>query len=257
MNTTIKGKTVLITGASAGIGEACAQLFAKSGATLILTARRESKLTELANFLKNEYAVNVLVKALDVRDNQVVEHFINNLSEDFQNIDILINNAGLVIGVEKAHHTPKDDVDVMLDTNVKGVLNLIRAVVPSMVARNEGHIINISSIAGHEAYAGGSIYCASKHAVDALTKSLRMDVVGTALRVTAISPGLVDTEFSLVRFKGDLERAKTVYQGLEALVAMDIAEAVFFAASRPPHVQIADMIIFPTQQAAATVVHRN
>ncbi|NQV48858.1 MAG: SDR family NAD(P)-dependent oxidoreductase [Candidatus Marinimicrobia bacterium] len=257
MNTILKDKTVLITGASAGIGAACAQVFAQSGAKLILTARREAKLKEVANSLKNEFSVDVLELALDVRDNEAVENLIKNLPEGFQDIDILINNAGLVIGVEKAHLTPQDDVNVMLDTNIKGVLNLIRAVVPQMVTRNHGHVINISSIAGHEAYPGGSIYCASKHAVDALTKSLRMDLVNTALRITAISPGLVDTEFSIVRFKGDLNKAKAVYQGLEALVAMDIAEAVLFAASRPAHVQIADMIIFPTQQAAATIVHRN
>ena len=257
MNTILKDKTVLITGASSGIGAACAQLFAQSGANLILTARREAKLKEVANSLKNEFSVDVLELALDVRDHEAVENLIKNLPEGFQDIDILINNAGLVIGVEKAHLTPQDDVNVMLDTNIKGVLNLIRAVVPQMVTKNHGHVINISSIAGHEAYPGGSIYCASKHAVDALTKSLRMDVVNTALRITAISPGLVDTEFSIVRFKGDLNKAKAVYQGLEALVAMDIAEAVLFAASRPAHVQIADMIIFPTQQAAATIVHRN
>ncbi len=257
MNTILKDKTVLITGASSGIGAACAQLFAQSGANLILTARREAKLKEVANSLKNEFSVDVLELALDVRDHEAVENLIKNLPEGFQDIDILINNAGLVIGVEKAHLTPQDDVNIMLDTNVKGVLNLIRAVVPQMVTKNHGHVINISSIAGHEAYPGGSIYCASKHAVDALTKSLRMDVVNTALRITAISPGLVDTEFSIVRFKGDLNKAKAVYQGLEALVAMDIAEAVLFAASRPAHVQIADMIIFPTQQAAATIVHRN
>lgn len=257
MNSTIKDKTVLITGASAGIGEACAQIFAQAGAKLILTARRESKLIKLAERLTDEYSSSVLALAMDVRDNEAVEKLVHNLPEDFLDIDILVNNAGLVIGVEKAHQTPTHDVDVMLDTNVKGVLNLIRAIVPAMVTRNTGHIINISSIAGHEAYPGGSIYCASKHAVDALTKSLRMDLVSTPLRVTAISPGLVNTEFSSVRFKGDLDRANAVYQGLEALVAMDIAEAVFFAASRPEHVQIADMIIFPTQQAAATVVHRN
>jgi NADP-dependent 3-hydroxy acid dehydrogenase YdfG len=174
-----------------------------------------------------------------------------------QTIDILVNNAGLVIGLEKAFATPAADVDTMIDTNVKGILNMIRAVVPNMITRDSGHIINISSIAGHEAYGGGSVYCASKHAVDAITKSLRIDVVDTALRVSAISPGLVETEFSLVRFKGDAQKAKRVYAGMEALVGRDIAEAVLFAATRPPHVQIADMIIFPTAQAAATVVHRS
>ena len=256
MNNRLKGKTVLITGASAGIGEACAHLFAQQGANLILTARREERLGKLAAKLQKEYSIAVLARGLDVRDGSAVEKLISSLPGSFKSIDVLVNNAGLVLGVEKAHETPRDDVDVMLDTNVKGVFNMIRAVVPDMVAKAQGHVINISSIAGHEAYPGGSVYCASKHAVDALTKSLRMDVVSTPLRVTAISPGLVDTEFSLVRFKGDSEKAEAVYLGLEALVAKDIAEAVVFAASRPDHVQIADMIIFPTQQAAATIVHR-
>jgi 3-hydroxy acid dehydrogenase/malonic semialdehyde reductase len=252
----LKGKNVLITGASAGIGQACAYLFAQQGANLILTARREKRLQSLALKLEKAYSIAVIAKALDVRDASAVHGLLTSLPEAFKVIDILINNAGLVLGVEKAHETPGDDVDVMLDTNVKGILNMIRAVVPHMVAKAQGHVINISSIAGHEAYPGGSVYCASKHAVDALTKSLRMDLVSTPLRVTAISPGLVDTEFSLVRFKGDSKKAEAVYQGLEALVAEDIAEAVVFAASRPAHVQIADMIIFPTKQAAATIVHR-
>jgi len=253
----LKGKTILITGASAGIGEACAQIFAQQGANLILTARREEKLLQLAKTLKENYQVQVFPKGLDVRDAEAVRVMLSALPDTLRDIDVLVNNAGLVIGVEKAHETPESDVDTMLDTNVKGVLNMIRTVVPGMVSRAQGHVINISSIAGHEAYPGGSVYCASKHAVDALTKSLRMDVVSTPLRVTAISPGLVDTEFSLVRFKGDAKQAEAVYVGLEALVAEDIAEAVLFAANRPPHVQIADMIVFPTQQAAATVVHRD
>ena len=252
----LKDKTILITGASAGIGEACARLFAQQGSNLIITARREQKLLNLASELQKEYQIQVLGKALDVRDSSAVESLISSLPDPFKHIDVLVNNAGLVLGVEKAHETPGDDVDTMLDTNVKGVLNMIRTVVPGMERNQRGHVINISSIAGHEAYPGGRIYCASKHAVDALTKSLRMDVVSTPLRVSAISPGLVDTEFSLVRFKGDASKAEAVYQGLEALVAEDIAEAVIFAASRPPHVQIADIIIFPAQQAAATVVYR-
>ena len=211
----------------------------------------------MADRLVDQYSIDVLPLALDVRDSHMVEYTLQELVVPFKNIDLLINNAGLVIGVEKAHETPESDVDTMLDTNVKGVLNVIRSVVPTMVANDKGHVINISSIAGHEAYPGGSIYCASKHAVDALTKSLRMDLVDTNIRVTAISPGLVDTEFSLVRFKGDEKRAAAVYQGLEALVAKDIAEAVHFASTRPPHVQIADIIIFPTKQASATVVHRD
>lgn len=256
MSINLKNKTVLITGASAGIGQACAQSFAEVGAKLILVARREDRLEQIARSLQQQYSVNILQLALDVRDSAAISAQISALPDGFRNIDILVNNAGLVLGVEKTHETPELDIDIMLDTNVKGVLNLIRTVLPGMLANNAGHVINISSIAGHEAYPGGSIYCASKHAVNAITKSLRMDVVDSDLRVTAISPGLVNTEFSLVRFKGDEAKATAVYAGLEALVATDIAEAVLFAASRPPHVQIADMIIFPTRQASATVVHR-
>ena len=257
MNNNLQGKTILITGASAGIGEACAHAFAKQGANLVLTARREERLSQLSKILNKDHGIDIHLQGLDVRDEEAVQTFLTLLPSGFKNIDVLVNNAGLVIGIEKAHETPGYDVDTMLDTNVKGVLNMIRNVVPGMVDQKSGHVINISSIAGHEAYPGGSVYCASKHAVDALTKSLRMDVVSTPLRVTAISPGLVDTEFSIVRFKGDVSKATAVYAGLEALVAEDIADAVVYAASRPPHVQIADMIIFPTQQAAATVVHRN
>ena len=257
MAISLQSKNVLITGASAGIGAACAHEFAKCGANLILVARRGAQLIELSNILKQNYGVECTVLELDVRDNALVLESLASLPSQYREIDILVNNAGLVIGVEKAHETPEADVDTMLDTNVKGLLNMIRGVVPGMVKRNSGQVINISSIAGHEAYAGGSIYCASKHAVDAITKSLRMDVVETNLRVGAISPGLVETEFSIVRFKGDTDRASSVYAGLESLVGQDIAEAVLFTATRPPHVQIADLIIFPTSQAAATVVHRD
>ncbi len=252
----LHSKTVLITGASAGIGEACARLFAEQACNLILTARREEKLRQLASDLQNEYKIQAYPMVLDVRDSDAVNHLVSSLPKEFQSIDVLVNNAGLVLGLEKAHETSEKDVDIMFDTNVKGVMNMIRAVVPVMVSKKQGHVINVSSIAGHEAYAGGSVYCASKHAVDALTKSLRMELVSTPLRVTAISPGLVETEFSLVRYRGDVKKAEAVYQGLEALVALDIAEAVLFAASRPPHVQIADMIVFATQQAAATLIHR-
>jgi len=254
--TDLKGKNVLITGASAGIGEACARAFAREGANLILTARRQERLEMLANKLNNEFSGQIFYSSCDVRDNGAVKEFMVSIPEEFACIDVLVNNAGLVIGVNKAHETPGDDVDTMLDTNVRGLLNMTRAVVPCMLAEEKGHIINISSIAGHEAYPGGSVYCASKHAVNAITKSLRMDLVDTNLRVTAISPGLVETEFSLVRFKGNRDKADAVYAGLEPLIAEDIAETVLFAATRPSHVQIADMIVFPTQQASATVVHR-
>ncbi len=252
----LKGKVVLITGASAGIGAACADQFAAEGANLVLAARRQERLIALRDELQTRYEVSVAVIAADVRDKQALEAALQKLDPPFDEIKILVNNAGLVIGVDKAYATPAEDVDTMVDTNVKGVMNVIRSVVPGMLDRQQGHIINISSIAGHEAYPGGSVYCASKHAVNALTQSLRMDLVDTPLRVTAISPGHVDTEFSLVRFKGDAEKAAEVYAGMVPLSAEDIAEAIVFCASRPAHVQVADMIIFPSSQAAARIIHR-
>ncbi|MCF7905537.1 MAG: SDR family NAD(P)-dependent oxidoreductase, partial [Candidatus Marinimicrobia bacterium] len=207
MGTDLNKKVVLITGASAGIGKACAQVFAAAGCRLILTARRKERLQALAEELRDNFNSEVLVKDLDVRESEAVQVFVESLPAPFNTIAVLVNNAGLVIGVNKAHETPGNDVDTMLDTNVKGLLNMTRAVVPGMVASHSGHVINISSIAGHEAYPGGAVYCASKHAVNAITKSLRMDVVDTGIRVTAISPGLVETEFSMVRFKGDTEKA--------------------------------------------------
>ena len=257
MKTDLKKCTVFITGASAGIGEACAREFARAGSRLIITARRHSKLKELARELEKQYATQILALKLDVRDSIAVDQLITDLPNEFKNIDVLVNNAGLVLGMEQIHETPKPDVDVMIDTNVKGVVNLIRAIVPQMEAVNHGHVINISSIAGLEAYPGGGIYCATKHAVAAITKSLRMDLVATDLRVSAISPGMVNTEFSTIRFKGDVDKANSVYDGLEAMVAKDIAEAVVYVAASPTHVQIADMVILANKQASATVVHRD
>ncbi|NQV15546.1 SDR family NAD(P)-dependent oxidoreductase [bacterium] len=257
MKTDLKHKTVFITGASAGIGEACALEFARAGANLIISARRQAKLERLATDLALKYSVEILPLQLDVRDTGAAAKTISELPAAFRNIDILVNNAGLVLGTEKVHETPDLDIDTMIDTNIKGVLNLIRAIVPRMVADNHGHVINISSIAGLEAYPGGGIYCATKHAVTAITKSLRMDLVDTDLRVSAISPGLVNTEFSMVRFKGDVDKASAVYAGLEALVAKDIADAVVYVATSPAHVQIADMVILANKQASATLVHRD
>ena len=248
----LTGKIVLITGASAGIGEACARAFAAEGARLILTARRIDKLQALAESL----SVESHVAALDVRDGNAVAAFVAGLADSWSSIDVLVNNAGLGRGLEKLHTGSVDDWNEMLDTNVKGLLHVTRAVVPGMVARNRGHVINIGSVAGHEVYPNGNVYCASKHAVDAITTGLRMDLVDTQVRVSTVDPGLVETDFSVVRFKGDSDRAKKVYEGIEALSGDDVADAVVYCATRPPHVAVAEIVIMPTNQASALVVHR-
>ena len=253
----LKGKTVFITGASSGIGRATARAFAEEGARLLLCARRIERLHELERELKKQdAALDVHSFELDVRDRHAVQHAIESLPTEWQAIDILVNNAGLSRGLDTFQEASLDDWDEMLDTNVKGLLYVTRAVVPGMIARGRGHIINIGSIAGHEVYPKGNVYCASKHAVDAITKGLRLDLVDTPLRVTTIDPGLVETEFSEVRFHGDRERAKAVYKGIEPLHPEDIAETILWCASPPPHVQIGEVIIFPTAQASAAVVHR-
>jgi len=248
----LKNKTVLITGASSGIGLACARKFAHAGCRLILAARREDRLKKLADELK----VETHLLLLDVRDRYAVEAAINELPKDWQKIDILLNNAGLSRGLDKIQDGNPDGWDEMIDTNVKGLLYVSRAVLPGMVKRNSGHVINIGSVAGHEVYPKGNVYCASKHAVDAITKGMRMDLVDTGVKVTTIDPGLVETEFSKIRFYGDKERAKTVYQGYKPLTGDDIADAVLWAATRPSHVQIAEIIILPKAQASAMVVDK-
>eukprot|EP00698_Gefionella_okellyi_P006126 TRINITY_DN15574_c0_g1_i1.p1 TRINITY_DN15574_c0_g1~~TRINITY_DN15574_c0_g1_i1.p1 ORF type:complete len:262 (+),score=43.78 TRINITY_DN15574_c0_g1_i1:64-849(+) len=252
----IKGFNVLITGASAGIGQACAEQFAALGARLILTARRVEKLEELKAKLESQFNAAVFVHQLDVRSWEQVTTFAEAIPKEFSAIDILVNNAGLALGVSHADKATVEEVDAMIDTNVKGVMHMLRAFLPGMKERNRGHIIQIGSVAGIESYPGGSVYTASKHALHALTKSLRMELVATPLRVTEIMPGLVNTEFSTVRFSGDQARAESVYAGLEPLVADDVADSVVFVATRPPHVQIAEILMFPTAQAAATTVHR-
>jgi NADP-dependent 3-hydroxy acid dehydrogenase YdfG len=254
--TSLKGKTVLITGATSGIGAACAKQLAKNGSNLILLGRREERLIELSSKLQNEYKIQILSRVLDVRDSEKVRECIANFPEEWQDIDILVNNAGLASGLDKAHELNLDDVEVMIDTNLKGLIYVSRAILPGMVKRNKGHIINIGSIAGHEVYPKGSAYCATKHAVDAMTKGMRIDLVDTAIRVSTVDPGLVETEFSIVRFYGDKDRADSVYKGLKPLVAQDIAEIIEFVVSRPAHVQIGEVIVFPTNQAAAVTVHR-
>lgn len=257
MSDSIKNRIVLITGASAGIGRACAETFAREGAQLILTARRADRLKVLAEDLMKRYAARCHSVPLDVTNRAAVETAIANLPEEWAAIDILINNAGLARGLDKLHEASPDDWEEMIDTNIKGLLYVSRAVVPGMVGRNRGHIINLGSIAGHEVYPGGNVYCATKHAVRALSKGLMIDLVDTPVRVSSVDPGLVETEFSIVRFRGNETRAKKVYENIEALKPEDIAETILFIATRPPHVNIGEVIIFPTHQAGATFVHRS
>ena len=248
-------KTALITGATSGIGKACAELLAENSYNLIICGRREEKLEQLRQ--KLEAHTKVLTRSFDVRDREMTTRIIASLPDAWKPIDVLINNAGNAHGLSPIHEGDVDDWDAMIDINVKGLLYVSKSVIPMMVEQKQGHIINIGSIAGKEAYAGGNVYCASKFAVDALNKSMLIDLNGLGIKVTAINPGLVETEFSEVRFKGDKTRAKNVYRGMEPLKGKDIAEIILFALSRPPHVNISDMVVFPTAQAAATVVARN
>jgi len=248
----LKNKTIFITGASSGIGAACARKFSEQGARLILAARRLDRLNKLAASLTTP----VHCLQLDVRDRAKVEGAVGGLDSAWSSIDVLINNAGLSRGLDKLHEANPDDWEEMIDTNIKGLLYVSRAIIPGMVSRGNGHIINIGSIAGHQVYPGGNVYCATKHAVDALTKGMRLDLVDTPLRVSTIDPGLVETEFSQVRFHGDTERAAKTYQGFQPLTGDDIAEAAVWIADRPAHVQIAEVIILPTAQASAMVTHK-
>jgi 3-hydroxy acid dehydrogenase / malonic semialdehyde reductase len=248
----LHGRTALVTGASSGIGEACARALAAAGARVILCARRGQRLTALAEELGTE----AYVLELDVRDRDQVTAAIRALPEGWSDIDLLLNNAGLAAGSDPLPAGEPDHWDRMLDTNVKGLLWVTRAVVPGMIDRGHGDVINIGSIAGRETYPGGAVYCASKAAVDRITAGLRMDLLGTGIRVTAIDPGLVETEFSTVRFDGDQERAAAVYQGMQPLRGSDIADVVVWTVGRPPHVQIADVLVLPTAQASATRVAR-
>lgn len=252
----LKNKIVFITGASAGIGEATAAAFAEKGAHLILTARRKDKLDHLSKTLKDKFGTESLCLSLDVTRQTDVQKTIDGLPGNWAEIDILVNNAGLGRGVDKIHEAQIGDWEEMIDTNIKGLLYVSRAVIPGMVKRKRGHVINLGSVAGHEVYPGGNVYCATKHAVDALTKGMRMDLVDTPVRISTVDPGLVETDFSIVRFKGDAERAKKPYENIKPLVGADIADIIVFVASRPAHVNINEVIVMPKAQASATMVHR-
>lgn len=245
-------KTVLITGASSGIGQACARAFAAAGSRLVLAARRRDRLDALASELDTE----VLPLALDVRDRAAVEAAMEGLPEEWAAIDVLVNNAGLAAGWGPVVENDPSDWDRMIDTNVRGLFDVTRVVARGMVARGSGHVINVGSIAGLMPYANGAVYCATKAAVDAFTKALRMDLLGTGVRVSSIDPGLVETEFSIVRFGGDRDRAAQVYRGLEPLTADDVAEAVVWMADRPKHVTAAQLVLLSSDQASATMVSR-
>lgn len=251
----LNDKIVFITGATSGIGKACAYKFAECGSKLIITARRINLLEKLSSDLKEKFDAKVYVLKLDVKDRKEVEWVINSLPDDWKKIDILINNAGMAKGLNKFYEDDIDNWEEMIDTNVKGLMYVTRTIVPGMVERENGHVINIGSTAGHEAYPKGHIYCATKHAVDAITKGLRIDCVDKNVRVSTVDPGAVETNFSVVRL-GDKEKAKNVYKGLTPLVGEDVADAVLFCATRPPHANIAEIIMMPTQQASAMVFHR-
>ncbi len=248
-------QTALITGATSGIGKATAQIFAKNNINLILCGRRIEKLQQLQQELSQFTKVHIL--QFDVRYNDEVKKAINSLPDEFKHIDILINNAGNAHGLDSFQNGNIDDWDAMIDGNVKGLLYVSKAVIPQMVERNNGFILNIGSIAGKDVYPNGNVYCASKFAVNALNKGMRIDLNQHNIRVCAIHPGLVETEFSEVRFKGDSERAKTVYQGYKALQPEDIADIIHFVVTRPYHVNIEDLIVYPTAQASATIVNKN
>lgn len=251
----MKDRIIFITGATSGIGEGCARKFAAMGSDLILNGRNTEKLAELKAELTAK-GVDVLTLPFDVRDREAMRAALDSLEGKWKNIDVLVNNAGLVIGLDKEFEGNLDEWDVVLDTNVRALLTMTRMVVPRMVERGHGHIINIGSIAGDAAYPGGSVYCATKAAVKALSDGLRIDLVDTPLRVTNIKPGMVETNFTVVRYRGDKERADDFYKGIHALNGDDVAEVVYFAASAPAHVQIAEVLVMPTNQATGTISYK-
>ena len=249
-------KIALITGATAGIGEACAKLLAKQGYSLLLAGRRTERLVHIKNEISERSDIKVEILTLDVRNKTEVENSLHALPGEWKAVDVLINNAGLSLGLEPLHEGGTADWDTMIDTNIKGLLYVTKVVSNWMVERKQGHIINLGSIAGKETYQNGNVYCATKHAVDSLNKAMRIDLLPYGIRVTGIHPGAVETEFSEIRFKGNSERAKKVYAGFEPLKAEDIAETIWFAISRPAHVNINDLVIMPTAQASSNHLER-
>lgn len=245
-----------ITGATAGIGKATAELFAKNGYNIIITGRRKDRLEEFSAQLKKDHKIDVLCLNFDVRKLTEVEAAVSSIPENWKKIDVLVNNAGLAVGLGNIQEGVIEDWERMIDTNIKGLLYITRTLAPIMIKNGSGHIVNIGSIAGKEVYANGNVYCATKHAVDALSKGMRIDLLSHNIKVTAIHPGMVETEFSIVRFKGDDERAKKVYLGLQPLKPEDVAETIYWAASRPAHVNINELIIMPTVQGNATTTIR-
>jgi 3-hydroxy acid dehydrogenase / malonic semialdehyde reductase len=252
----IKGQTALVTGASSGIGAATAAALAAKGARLILAARRAERLQELADGLKESHGTESLLITLDVRQEADVMDRLGNLPPEWKAVDILVNNAGLSRGLNPVHEGVIDDWDEMIDTNVKGLLYVTRAILPGMVQRGRGHVVNIGSVAGRDPYAGGAVYCGSKAAVAMISRSLKIDLLGSGVRVTNVEPGMVETEFSLVRFHGDAERAKKVYQGLQPLAPEDVADSIVWAVTRPLHVNVQDILLLATAQATATTAYR-
>ncbi|MDQ3279704.1 MAG: SDR family NAD(P)-dependent oxidoreductase [Bacteroidota bacterium] len=250
-------KTVFITGATAGFGEACADIFAKNGFRLLLNGRREDRLNKVREKMEKQYGVECYLLPFDVRDRSAVQTAISSLPEAWQNIDILINNAGLALGRDHFEQASLDDWDTMIDTNLKGLLYVSKAVVPFMVKHRKGHIINLGSIAAKDVYEKGNTYCATKAAVDSISKGMRIDLLQHHIKVTAIHPGAAETEFSVVRFKGDQQTADSVYEGYEPLVAEDVANVIFYCATLPPHVCINDLVVTPTQQANGIYFHKD
>jgi 3-hydroxy acid dehydrogenase / malonic semialdehyde reductase len=252
----LKNKITIITGASSGIGKACAEVFAREKSNLILTARRIDRLKVLANNLEKSYGIKVKCLKLDVRNYDEVKKAIDSLDKNWNKIDILVNNAGLSRGLDKIHEGKKEDWDEMIDTNIKGLAYVTRHVLPLMVKRKKGHVINIGSTAGHDVYPFGNVYAATKFAVKALSQSTRYDVLDKGIKVTSVDPGMVETEFSIVRFRGDKERAKKVYTGIKPLSPKDVAETVLFCATRPQNVNINQVILTPLAQASSTQIVR-
>lgn len=253
----MKDKRIFITGASSGIGAACAKLFAEHGAKLLLCARNEKNLLDVKKELEEKYKTTVDIIVLDVSDFQAVEKALGDLPREWQEIDVLINNAGFALGLEKLPEGNPDDWNQMIDTNIKGLLYVSRHILKYMIGRNAGHVVNIGSISSHHVYPGGTVYCSTKYAEKAISEGMKMDVHGSKIRVTSIDPGMVNTNFSLTRFSGDQQKAEAVYKGMTPLQAEDIADAIFYCVTRKPHVDIREMKIYPTDQTAPHLVYRN